>query len=78
METQKAGLILGVILLIVGVALVIPTEEAGEAGTGASGGTAEQSEDVRPYLIPGAILAILGLIIAVAFWAKGDEIEEKL
>lgn len=78
METQKIGLIVGVVLLIVGVALVIPTEEAGEAGSGASGGTADQSDETRPFLIPGVILALIGIIVAAAFWFKGDEIEEKM
>lgn len=73
-DKKTLGVIVGVVLLIVGVGLLLVTEPAGESGSGASGGVADVSEETRPYLIPGVLLLVLGLIVAAAFWLKGDEI----
>lgn len=58
-------IVLGLILVIAGIALMAITEPAGEDGTDASFGIADVSEDVRPYFWYGVAVILLGIIMVL-------------
>lgn len=66
MDKKGIVIILGIILIVAGVAAMIYTEPAGEAGSSASFGIADVSEDIQPYFWHGIGLILVGVIVLVA------------
>lgn len=71
--TKTIALIVATVLVIAGIGLLLVTESSGEAGSGASGGTAEESEDTRPYLWHGIVVLVVGLGVGAWGWTQGEE-----
>lgn len=61
------------LLVVAGIGLLLVTEEAGTAGSGASGGTADQSDETRPYLWPGIVVLVVGLGVGAWGWTQDGE-----
>lgn len=70
---RNIALIVAVVLVIAGIGLLMVTEESGSAGTGASGGTSDQSEDIRPYLWHGIVVLVVGLGVGAWGWTQDEE-----
>jgi hypothetical protein len=60
---RTVALGVGLILMVAGAALLLVTEPAGTPGSGASGGVADVSEEVRPYLIEAVVLLLVGVAV---------------
>lgn len=69
-NTRTLGLIAAGLLVIVGVVLLFVTEPAGGEGSDPSFGTADVSEETRPYLWHGIALIVVGLIVGGVFWVR--------
>ncbi len=63
MDKKLIVIILGVILIVAGIAAMAYSEPAGGPGSEASWGIADVSEDVHPYFWHGVIILLIGIIL---------------
>ncbi|MFW5898459.1 MAG: hypothetical protein ACOCT7_01235 [Candidatus Saliniplasma sp.] len=63
MDKKIIVILLGVILIVAGIAAMAYTEPAGGPGSEASWGIADISEDTHPYFWHGVIIVLIGIIL---------------
>lgn len=69
-NTRTIGLIVAGLLVIVGIVLLFVTEPSGGEGSDPSFGTADVSEETRPYLWHGIVLIVVGLVVGGVLWVR--------
>lgn len=72
MDLKAAGLIIGLLIIIVGVFTISLIQEAGESGISPSDGIAETSDEYRPYFWQGVFIIVIGLVVIVISYLKEE------
>lgn len=72
-NSKTVAFVVAAVLVVAGIGLLLVTEESGEAGSGASGGTSDQSDDLHPYLWHGIAVLVLGLAVGAWGWTQAED-----
>ncbi len=70
MDKKIVILVIGILIILAGIALIAVTEPSGGAGSVPSFGIADVSEDTRPYLWHGVIVIMAGIAAVILAFVK--------